>query len=192
MKARILVVILVITSLIMVACGQKEIENAVDWPIKDFSGTNQENKSFGLKDLKGKVWISDFIFTSCVDVCPPMTSNLVKLQKMVKDEDLKNVEFVSYSVDPVVDTPEVLTRYAKQFQVDFTNWNFVTGYTQEYIENFALKNYKALVKKPQEGNQVIHGTSLYLVDQEGHIKKSYDGIKDVPFDEIINDIKALQ
>jgi protein SCO1 len=192
MKARILVVILVITSLIMAACGQKEIENAVDWPIKDFSGTNQENKSFGLKDLKGKVWISDFIFTSCVDVCPPMTSNLVKLQKMVKDEDLKNVEFVSYSVDPVVDTPEVLTRYAKQFQVDFTNWNFVTGYTQEYIENFALKNYKALVKKPQEGNQVIHGTSLYLVDQEGHIKKSYDGIKDVPFDEIINDIKALQ
>jgi protein SCO1 len=192
MKARLIVVILVITSLIMAACGQKKIENAVDWPIKDFSGTNQENKSFGLKDLKGKVWISDFIFTSCVDVCPPMTSNLVKLQKMVKDEDLKNVEFVSYSVDPAVDTPEVLTRYAKQFQVDFSNWNFVTGYTQEYIENFALKNYKALVKKPQEGNQVIHGTSLYLVDQEGHIKKSYDGIKDVPFDEIINDIKALQ
>jgi protein SCO1 len=192
MKTRFLVVILVITTLIITSCGQKEIENAVDWPVKNFSATNQVNKPYGLEDLKGKVWISDFIFTSCVDVCPPMTSNLVKLQKMVNDEDLKNVEFVSFSVDPAVDTPEVLTRYAEQFQVNFQNWNFLTGYSQEYIENFALKNYKALVKKPQEGNQVIHGTSLYLVDQEGHIKKSYDGYKDVPFDEIIHDMKALQ
>jgi protein SCO1 len=192
MKARFLVIILVFAILVMTACGQKEIENAVDWPVKDFSATNQDNKPFGLEDLKGKVWISDFIFTSCVDVCPPMTANLVKLQKMVTDEDLKNVEFVSFSVDPAVDTPEVLARYAEQFQVNFQNWNFLTGYSQEYIENFALKNYKALVKKPQEGNQVIHGTSLYLVDQEGHIKKSYDGYKDVPFDEIIHDMKALQ
>jgi protein SCO1 len=192
MKARFLVVVLVLTTLIMSACGQKEIENAVDWPIKDFTATNQDNKSFGLKDLKGKVWISDFIFTSCADVCPPMTSNLTKLQKMVKDEGLKNVELVSFSVDPVVDTPEVLTRYGEQFQVDFKNWTFVTGYSQEFIENFALKNYKALVKKPVEGNQVIHGTSIYLVDKEGHIKKSYDGYKNVPFDEIIHDMKALQ
>ncbi|PGY14302.1 SCO family protein [Bacillus sp. AFS031507] len=192
MKARFLIVVLVLTTLIMSACGQKEIENAVDWPIKDFTATNQGNKSFGLKDLKGKVWISDFIFTSCADVCPPMTSNLTKLQKMVKDEGLKNVELVSFSVDPVVDTPEVLTRYGEQFQVDFKNWTFVTGYSQEFIENFALKNYKALVKKPVEGNQVIHGTSIYLVDKEGHIKKSYDGYKNVPFDEIIHDMKALQ
>ncbi|SMQ82246.1 protein SCO1/2 [Bacillus sp. OV166] len=192
MKARFLVVVLVLTTLIMSACGQKEIENAVDWPIKDFTATNQDNKPFGLKDLKGKVWISDFIFTSCADVCPPMTSNLTKLQKMVKDEGLKNVELVSFSVDPVVDTPEVLTRYGEQFQVDFKNWTFVTGYSQEFIENFALKNYKALVKKPIEGNQVIHGTSIYLVDKEGHIKKSYDGYKNVPFDEIIHDMKALQ
>ncbi|MEH7482592.1 SCO family protein [Neobacillus drentensis] len=192
MKARFLVVALVLTTIIMSACGQKEIENAVDWPIKDFTATNQDNKSFGLKDLKGKVWISDFIFTSCADVCPPMTSNLTKLQKMVKDEGLKNVELVSFSVDPVVDTPEVLTRYGEQFQVDFKNWTFVTGYPQEFIENFALKNYKALVKKPVEGNQVIHGTSIYLVDKEGHIKKSYDGYKNVPFDEIIHDMKALQ
>jgi len=192
MKARFILIIVVLSTLIMTACGQKEIENAVDWPVKEFTATNQDNKSFGLKDLKGKVWISDFIFTSCADVCPPMTANLTKLQKMVKDEGLKNIEFVSFSVDPTVDTPEVMTRYAEQFQVDFNNWTFLTGYSQAYIENFALKNYKALVKKPQEGNQVIHGTSLYLVDQEGHIRKSYDGYKDVPFDEIIEDMKTLQ
>jgi protein SCO1/2 len=192
MKARFLLFIFLISTLIMTACGQNEIENAVDWPVKDFTATTQGNKSFGLKDLKGKVWISDFIFTSCADVCPPMTSNLTKLQKMVKDEGLKNVGIVSFSVDPTVDTPQVLTKYAEQFKVDFNNWTFLTGYSQKFIESFALKNYKALVKKPQEGNQVIHGTSLYLVDQQGHIRKSYDGYKDVPFDEIIHDMKTLQ
>jgi protein SCO1/2 len=192
MKFRFVVMLLIITSLFLSACGQKKIEHAVDWPVEDFTATSQNNNTVGIKDFKGKVWISDFIFTSCVDVCPPMTSNMVKLQKKVKDEGLKNVEFVSFSVDPTVDTPEVLTRYAKQFQVDFKNWTFLTGYSQEFIENFAAKKFKTIVKKQEDGNQVIHQTYIYLVDQEGHIKKSYSGLNDVPFDEIIHDIKALQ
>ncbi|WP_040208575.1 SCO family protein [Neobacillus jeddahensis] len=192
MKVRFLVLFIVISTLVMSACGKKEIENAVNWPVKDFSATTQENKPFGLKDLKGKIWISDFIFTSCADVCPPMTSNLVKLQKKVKDEGLKNVEFVSFSVDPTVDSPEVLDRYAKQFGVKFENWTFLTGYNQAFIEEFAAKNFKTIVKKPAEGTQVIHQTFLYLVDQDGNIIKTYSGYKDVPFDEIMNDIKALQ
>lgn len=192
MKYRFVVIMLVITTVLLSACGQKEIKNAVDWPIKDFSATNQDNKSFGLKDLKGKVWISDFIFTSCADVCPPMTQHVAKLQKMVKDNGLKNVEFVSFSVDPAVDSPEGLTSYAKKFQADFTNWTFLTGYTQQFIENFAMKNYKAFVKKPDEGSQVIHQTYIYLIDQKGHIRKSYNGYNNVPYDEIIHDIKALQ
>lgn len=178
--------------LLIAGCGKKEIENAVTWPINDFTATSQENETIGLKDLQGKVWISDFIFTSCADVCPPMTANMAKLQKKVKDEGLTNVEFVSFSVDPTVDTPEALKNYATQFGADLKNWTLLTGYSQEFIEQFALKNYKALVKKPQEGNQVIHGTSLYLVDQKGNIKKSYNGFKNVPYEEIISDIKSLQ
>ncbi|MEH7354429.1 SCO family protein [Neobacillus drentensis] len=192
MKARFLLIFLVISTLLMTACGKKEIENPLNWPVKDFTATTQDNKQLGLKDLKGKVWISDFIFTSCVDVCPPMTSNMSKIQKMVKEEGLKDVEFVSFSVDPTVDTPEVLTRYANQFGVDFKNWTFLTGYSQAFIEEYAMKNFKTIVKKPEEGNQVIHQTYLYLVDQEGNIQKSYKGDRDVPFDDIINDIKVLQ
>ena len=192
MKARFLLVFLVISSLLMTACGKKEIENPLNWPVKDFTATTQDNKQVGLKDLKGKVWISAFIFTSCVDVCPPMTSNMSKIQKMVKEEGLKDVEFVSFSIDPTVDTPEVLTRYANQFGVDFKNWTFLTGYSQAFIEEYAMKNFKTIVKKPEEGNQVIHQTYLYLVDQEGNIQKSYKGDRDVPFDDIINDIKVLQ
>ncbi|MED4204098.1 SCO family protein [Neobacillus mesonae] len=189
---RLAAICLMAAVLLLSACGKKDIKNGVDWPIQDFTATTQANKPLGLKDLKGKVWISDFIFTSCADVCPPMTSNMAKLQKMVKDEGLKNVEFVSFSVDPTVDSPDVLTKYAKSFGADFNNWSFLTGYSQEFIEKFATKNFKTLVKKPQEGNQVIHQTFIYLVDQDGHIRKNYSGFKDVPFEEIISDIKTLQ
>lgn len=192
MKIRFLLYGVIVGMLLLAGCGKKEIENAVNWPIKDFRATSQEHKTVGLKDLKGKVWISDFIFTSCADVCPPMTANMAKLQKMVNDKGLENVEFVSFSVDPSVDTPEALKNYATQFGADLKNWTLLTGYSQEFIEEFALKNYKALVKKPEEGNQVIHGTSIYLVDQKGNIKKSYNGYKNVPFEEIISDIKSLQ
>jgi len=192
MKTRSYFVFGLVLILLLSGCGKKEIENAVNWPIKDFTATNQQNKQIGLKDLKGKVWVSAFIFTSCADVCPPMTANMVKLQKKLKEENLKDVELVSFSVDPTVDTPEVLTNYAKQFGVDFSNWTFLTGYSQEFIEKFATESFKTIVKKPVEGNQVIHQTYLYLVDQEGNIKKTYSGYKDVPYEEIINDIKTLQ
>ncbi|MGG3470153.1 SCO family protein [Neobacillus pocheonensis] len=192
MKLRLSIVVLLMSMLFLSACGKKEIEGAVNWPVKDFSATSHDNKPFSLKDVKGKIWVADFVFTNCADVCPPMTSNMTKLQKMVKDEGLKNVEFVSFSVDPTVDTPEKLTNYAKQYGADFHNWTFLTGYDQAFIENYARDTFKTLVKKPQEGDQVIHQTYFYLVGPDGKIKKSYSGFKDVPFDEIIDNIKTLE
>lgn len=192
MKRGLGVILLLFTILLVTACGQKEIQNAVNWPLEDFSTTTQGNKTLELKDLKGKVWISDFIFTSCADVCPPMTANMAKLQKMVKDEGLENVEFVSFSVDPTVDSPDRLKEYANNFGADFSNWSLLTGYSQEFIEGYARKNFKTIVKKPEGESQVIHQTLVYLVDQDGNIKKTYDLLKNVPYDEIIHDIKALQ
>jgi protein SCO1/2 len=183
---------LIISILLLSACGQNDIKDALNWPVKDFTFTDQNNKQFGSKDLKGKIWISDFIYTSCTDICPPMTANLVKLQEMIKQKGLKNVEFVSFSVDPTVDNPQALQAFAKKFGADTKTWTFLTGYSQKTIENFALQNYKALVKKPETGDQVIHGIDFYLVGPDGKIKKEYPGIKDVPFDQIINDIKTLQ
>ncbi|TRY26199.1 SCO family protein, partial [Geobacillus sp. LEMMJ02] len=71
-------------------------------------------------------------------------------------------------------------------------WHLLTGYTQQDIERFAQKNFKAVVKKPQEGDQVIHGTDFYLVDQNGTIVKYYSGLNDVPYEEILKHIDMLQ
>lgn len=191
-KTNVLIMIILVLSVILSACGQKEIPNALNYQVRDFKFTDQDGKSFGLADLKGKIWVSDFIFTSCADVCLPMTKNMADLQAKLKDKGIKDVELVSFSVDPAMDTPENLKFFAKNFGVDFNNWHFLTGYSQEDIETFAYEDYKAIVKKPEDEDQVIHGTSFYLINQDGKIVKLYDGLDQASFDEIINDIKILQ
>lgn len=178
--------------LLLSACGSNGVPDAKNWDIESFSFTDQEGKTFSKSDLKGHVWVTDFIFTNCETVCLPMTSNMAKLQKQVKDEGLKDVEFVSFSVDPEVDSPEVMKEYAAKFNVDFTNWHFLTGYGQKEIEQFAMDNFKTIVQKPKEEDQVIHGTDFYLVDQEGKIIRYYTGLNKFPLDEIIKHIKILQ
>ncbi|MDF2788024.1 MAG: hypothetical protein K0S80_1122 [Neobacillus sp.] len=191
MKVRLSFLLVVIVALLS-ACGQKGIENPLDYPVNDFTAVTQDNKTFEKKNLDGKIWVADFIFTNCADVCPPMTANMTKLQKMVDEEELKNVEFVSFSVDPTVDTPEKLTEYAKNFGLKDDNWTFLTGYSQEFIETYARETFKTLVKKPQEGDQVIHQTYFFLVGPDEKVKKIYDGFEEVPYDEMISDIKSLQ
>lgn len=172
------------------ACGAQTIKNGVEWPIEAFEYTDQHGNPFSLKDLEGKVWVATFIFTNCETVCPPMTANMARLQRMVAEEGLENVEFVAFSVDPEVDTPEKLREYAAHYTDHTENWHFLTGYVQEHIEQFARDNFKAIVHKPENDDQVIHGTDFYLVDQEGVIVKYYSGL-DVPYEEIIGDIKIL-
>ncbi len=159
-------------------------------PIEEFTFTNQNGEPFGLESLKGKVWLADFVFTNCTTVCPPMSANMSELQQEVKKKGLKNVEFVSFTVDPDYDTPEVLSEYYKAFNADFSTWHFLTGYTQEEIEEFAPKNFKSPVKKPQEGDQVLHAVNFYLVNKKGEVIANYPGNEDVPFEQILNDIEA--
>lgn len=191
-KHQLLMAVVLCFSLLLSACGPKGVPDAKNWEIESFTFTDHEGKPFSKSELKGKVWVADFIFTNCETVCLPMTSNMAKLQKIVKDEGLKDVEFVSFSVDPEVDTPAVMKEYATKFNVDFSNWHFLTGYGQKEIEQFAMDNFKTIVQKPKEDDQVIHGTDFYLMDQEGKIIRYYTGLNKIPTDEIIKHIKILQ
>ncbi len=172
----------VICLLLLSACGKNEM---------NFMFTDQDGNSFGSEDLHGEVWVANFIFTNCETVCPPMTAHMAKLQQMLEDEGL-HAEFVSFSVDPEVDTPEALKAYASKFEANFSNWHFLTGYTQAEIEEFAKNNFATLVQKPSGNDQVIHGTKFYLVDQSGKIAGEFDGVSDTPYEEIIQQIKKLK
>jgi len=173
----------------LVGCGNK-IDNALNWKTKSYTYTNQDGKPFGSKNLKGKVYLVDFIFTSCQTVCPPITANMAKIQRMAKEKNL-DVQFVSFSVDPTVDTPQKMKEFSKKFNADLKSWSFLTGYSQNDIEKFAYDNFKEFVKKPAGQDQVIHGTRFFLVDQKGTVMQSYSSYSNVPYDQIISDMKIL-
>lgn len=174
--------------LLLTACG--ETKKTSSMKVEDFKFTDQAGQPFGLADLKGKTWLANFMFTSCTTVCQPMTYNLSDLQKKLKEKDL-DVTIVSFSADPDRDKPEVLKTFADKFNVDYTNWHFLTNYKFEEIQSFAKKSFKTLVEKDPSSDQMIHGTSIYLVSSEGYIMKRYDGVSDLPVDEIAKDIKSI-
>jgi protein SCO1/2 len=159
-----------------------------DWPIAEFIAMNQAEAKVSLDDLKGEIWIMDMIFTSCETVCLPMTANMATLQKVAQKEDVK-VRFVSMSVDPTIDTPRKLIDYASKYDVDFSNWDLLTGYSEEEIKLIA-KSVKTLAEKPEGTNQVTHSTKFFLINQDGIAVKGYDGVNP-PYDEIVNDLKLL-
>ncbi|WP_409301219.1 SCO family protein [Peribacillus sp. SCS-155] len=191
-KLQAMPALIIVLCLLLTACGSNEIPDAKNKDIQNFTYTDQDGNSFSKEDLKGKVWLADFIFTSCATVCPPMTANMAKLQNMLKEKGIKNVEIVSFSVDPEIDTPKALKEYGSKFQADLSKWHFLTGYQQADIEQFALESFETLVKKPENETQVIHGTSFFLIDQNGKLIKAFPGNKDVPFEEIIKHIDILQ
>lgn len=175
---------------LLAACGGSGQKDALNWEVRDFNFTNQDGETVSLADLEGDVWLAYFMFTSCRTVCPPMTANMAQLQQHIKDEGL-DVQIVSFSVDPEVDTPEKLKEFGGNVGADFTNWHFLTGYSFEEIQQLSKESFKALVEPEPESDQVMHGTKFYLVNQSGLVVEQYSGLE-VPSDEIIADIKALR
>ncbi|WP_338036558.1 SCO family protein [Metabacillus crassostreae] len=177
--------------LIITGCGSSTtIKDPLNFEIQSFQFTNQNGESVSLEDLKGQVWVADFIFTNCETVCPPMTAHMKELQSKAEAEDL-DVRMVSFSVDPKVDTPEKLKEFAANYSITDDNWDFLTGYEQKEIEDFAMESFKTIVQKPQDSDQVIHVSNFYLIDKNGVIMKDYSGVTDTPYDQIIADIKTL-
>ncbi|MFD0869893.1 BsSco [Chlamydia abortus] len=190
MKRRILAILLASFTLLIAGCGKPPDNSKLNWPVEDFTFINQEGQNFGLADLKGKVWIADFVFTNCVTVCLPMTSNLAILQQKFREAGV-DAEIVSFSVDPDRDTPEVLKAYGQNYEADFTNWHFLTGYTQEEIKKFSEGTFRSTVQNDPGSDQVIHGTAFYLVNPSGVIVSRYEGAYNTPFEQIIKDAKAI-
>ncbi|HEY9578148.1 MAG TPA: SCO family protein, partial [Pseudobacillus sp.] len=166
--------------LLIAGCGKDDFESNMDVKMQDFEHTNQNNEKVSLDDLKGEVWLADLIFTSCTTVCQPMTKNMADLQKMLEKEGVEDYRIVSFSVDPKVDTPEKLKEYISHFEADEKKWDLLTGYEPEYIREFAEKNLQTLAVPDPNSNQVMHGTSFYLVNKEGTVVKNYSGAEEVP------------
>ncbi|PFA67463.1 cytochrome c oxidase assembly protein [Bacillus sp. AFS015802] len=182
--------------LLLTGCGGQDVEESFPMKVEvgDLAAVDQNGEKVSLADLNnGKILVADFIFTNCDTVCLPMTANMSKLQKKIAEAGLEEeVQLVSISVDPEHDTPDVLREYSSRYEFHDRNWSFLTGYSRDDIESFANVSFKTPAAKVEGSNQFVHGTSFYLVSENGVLLKQYEGVSNPPYEEIIEDIDRLE
>jgi protein SCO1/2 len=139
--------------------------NNVPW----FQLTDQNGQPFGSQQLLGKIWIADFIYTSCPGPCPLISTRLSETQKPLRETD---VELVSFSVDPQHDTPAVLREYAEKLKAEPSRWKFLTG-DKTQIYQLARNGFRLATEEGGTAG-VIHSTRFVLVDRRGVIRGYYD------------------
>lgn len=147
--------------------------------VPDFHLTERSGRPVSLMDLKGEVWIADFVFTNCGGPCPIMSSRMREIQDHLKREKLSGVLCVSITVDPTRDTPEVLRDYARLYGADGDRWLFLTG-DKKQIFDLTIRGFKLGLTEETEEDAIIHSTRFVLVDHGGGIRGYYDVADDDP------------
>ncbi len=153
--------------------------------VPEFQLVNQDGKNFGSADLHGKIWIADFIYTTCPGPCPMISSRMSELQKPLEKTD---VHLVSFTVDPAKDTPQVLRTYAEKLQAEPSRWDFLTG-RQSTIYNLSRNGFKLAVD--QEKGVPVHSTRMILVDRHGAIRGYYDAAEPDAVTKLVADTTHL-
>lgn len=185
--------------LLLGACSSGEFKADYKVKVNPFEFTNQKEQDVSLEDLKGEVWLAQFVFTNCITVCGPMMHNMAELQDALIEEGVEDYKIVSFTVDPQNDTPKEMQNYLELFApADESKWEMLSGYKQDTIIELAKKSFMTIVANdPNGSDQVIHGVSFILVDQEGNVVKMYNGAGEegLPFsnymDDIVQDVKML-
>jgi cytochrome oxidase Cu insertion factor (SCO1/SenC/PrrC family) len=141
--------------------------------LPSFELVNQDAQPFGSAQLAGKIWIADFIFTSCPGPCPIISSRMNELQKPLAKTD---IHLVSFTVDPEKDTPEVLRGYAEKLHAQPKRWDFLTG-SRAAIYALTRDGFKLAVSDgSDEAGMPVHSTRVVLVDRRGAIRGYYDAL----------------
>jgi protein SCO1/2 len=156
-----------------------------------FQLQNERGEPFGSEQLRGKVWVADFIFTSCPTVCPRLTERMAELQHRGRNLG-EAFHLVSITVDPENDTPEKLTAFASAYRPNPRRWTFLTG-PLDQIESTVIKGFKMAMGKEEAAPglfSVFHGERFVLVDTKGMIRGYYEA-NDEGMDALMRDVGIL-
>lgn len=181
----ILAVILSITYTVFLFTQQtKHPDLPVLGQVHDFNLFDEKGNKFSLSRLQGDIWIANFFFTTCSDICPVMSKNMAALHRsfaLVGD-----VTQVSITVNPEFDSSNVLQKYAEKYKANTSKWHFLTG-TRAQITELAIKSFKlGSIEEP-----VFHSSKFALVDRQGSIRGYYDGVQPGEVSQLFTDITVL-
>ena len=161
--------------------------------IQDFEFTNQYGETIGLENVKGKVFIAEFFFTTCGSICPIMNKKMQEVQKNFLYE--KKIQILSFTVNPEVDTPEILLEYSKKHNAKKGLWHFLTGEKKQLYKtarrSFFLLKAAEVKNQGDLGSDFIHTNNFVLIDKNLNIRGYYDGTNDNEVSKLIKDAEVL-
>lgn len=161
--------------------------------IGKFSFSNQEGKVISEKDVKNKVFVAEYFFTTCGTICPQMNLQMQRVQKAFEGNN--NFKILSFTVNPEIDTVAQMKMYAQSHGAIPNQWHFLTG-SKTDLYNLARKSF--FVLKPAESQNLgdansdfIHTDNFVLIDQKMRIRGYYEGTSSQQVDKLIKDIDQL-
>jgi protein SCO1/2 len=165
-------------------------EKTLHYQAPEFKSTNQNGDVVSNLNVKGKIYVVDFFFTTCPTICPVMTEELTRVYQ--KFESNPNFMILSHTIDPDYDTYQVLQEYSKNTNTNGKKWMFLRANRDSTIQ-LANNGYYAALKPEFYGSNRDHSHSggLFLVDQSGQIRGIYYGTVKSQVDQLINDIEYL-
>jgi protein SCO1/2 len=168
--------------------------HAADLPrlgrVPDFAFVSERGREVAARDLEGKAWVADFVFTRCGGSCPMMSERMSALAAELKD--VPGVRFVSFDVDPERDSLADLVAYSRQHRADPERWMFLSG-DRSAIRSLAGEGFKLAVEDGHEDDPepILHSSRFVLVDGKREIRGYYDGLETVSFDRLVADARRL-
>lgn len=170
--------------------NQNEITNKIKHKIDRFSFINQDSLIITDNTIEDKIHVANFVFTRCGSICPSMTKNMKIVSDKLQNSD--KVIFLSYSVTPWIDSPDVLKKYKQRFQISNKNWHFLTGAKSD-IYSLARKSYFAEeeIGYSKDSTEFMHTEHFILVDKNKRIRGIYNGTLELDMQQLIEDIHSL-
>jgi protein SCO1/2 len=193
---------LILLTIVIVSCQTKETAKAlpyigdraeldgsvIEHDIREFTFTDQLGRAVSSTDVDGKIYLTDFFFTSCPSICPKVKKQMLRIYDKVLDND--DILLISHTIDPKRDTPEALKLYADNMEIDHDKWRFLTG-DKEALLDIADDYFVAAYEDPEAPGGFDHSGKVILLDKAGRIRSFGDGTSPKEIDKLMYDIDIL-
>lgn len=172
--------------------GEKTLSPTGDtlyYTLPEFEFLDQDSIKVNNETVKGKVYVTDFFFTTCPTICPRMKDQMIRVYNEFKTND--DVKIISHTIDPNHDTIPLLNDFAyNKLEIEKGIWHFVTG-EKEKIYDLALNYMITAGEDGTEPGGYVHSGKFILIDQQGHIRGYYDGTDPLTVADMMRDMKVL-
>lgn len=174
----------------------KTITDTIYQRIPSFTFLNEDSIEVNNKTYAGKVWISEFFFANCPSICPIMNTQLKNVAKSLALYQ-KDIQYLSFTIDPTNDTPRQLKAHKKQLGISNPNWAFLTG-NETYTHQLGIEHFLIFAGRQEEAlGGYAHSGAFTLVDKKGYVRGVYEVVKPdlsvnkKEFERLIKDTKTL-